>query len=251
MIRPIVSSWFAEIVPTWAIIGPLTGFDIFLQLGGDRRDGLLDAALDGHRVGAGGDVLRAFAIDRLRQHRGRRRAVAGDVGRLARDFLHHLGAHVLERILQVDFLRDRDAVLGDRRRAELLVEDDVAPLGPERHLHRIRQAVDAAQNRLPRGIAVRNLVCHQTAPCVAAVDDREHFVFLHDQVLDAIELDLLAGVLAEQDGVARLDVERHPLAVLVALAAARREHLALLWLFLGGIGNDDRAACAARDSSRR
>ena len=28
MSRPIVSSWFAEMVPTWAIIGPVTGFDI-------------------------------------------------------------------------------------------------------------------------------------------------------------------------------------------------------------------------------
>jgi hypothetical protein len=53
-----------------------------------------------------------------------------NVRRLARHFLHHLGAHILERILQVDFLRDRDAVLGDRRRSEALAEDDVAPRGP-------------------------------------------------------------------------------------------------------------------------
>ena len=31
MIRPMASSWFAEIVPTWAIIGPLTGLDILLS----------------------------------------------------------------------------------------------------------------------------------------------------------------------------------------------------------------------------
>src|ERR1700686_995777 len=74
MIPPMVSSWFAEIVPTWAIIGPLTGLD-----GGE------DAALDAHRVGAGRDVFRAFTIDGLRQHRGRRRAVSGDVGGLACD----------------------------------------------------------------------------------------------------------------------------------------------------------------------
>src|SRR5437899_3070247 len=111
MIRPMVSSWFAEMVPTWAIIGPVTGMG--------------DAAFDRHRVGAGGDVLRAFAIDRLGQYRGRRGAVAGDVRRLARHFLDHLRAHVLERIPQVDFLCDGDAVLGDRGRAEFLVENDV------------------------------------------------------------------------------------------------------------------------------
>ena len=86
------------------------------QFGRDRGDGLLDTALDRHRVGAGGDVLRAVAVNRLRQDGRRGGAVAGDIGRLARDFLHHLGAHVLERVLQVDFLRDRDAVLGDRGR---------------------------------------------------------------------------------------------------------------------------------------
>ena len=128
MIRPMVSSWFAEMVPTWAIIGPVTGLDCVLSARDDRLDGLVDAALDRHRVGAGGDVLRAFAIDRLGQHRRRRGAVAGDVRRLARHFLDHLRAHVLERILQLDLLRDGDAVLGDRRRPELLVEDDVASL---------------------------------------------------------------------------------------------------------------------------
>jgi hypothetical protein len=37
------------------------------------------APLDSHGVCAGGDVLRAFAIDRPRQDRGRGRAIAGDV----------------------------------------------------------------------------------------------------------------------------------------------------------------------------
>ena len=60
-----------------------------------------------------------------------------------------------------------------------------------------------------------------------------------DQVLHAIELDFLTGVLSEQDGVSRFDIQRHPFAILVGFAEARRQHLALLWLFLGGIRNDD------------
>ena len=131
-----------------------------LELGGDRLDRLLDAALDVHRVGAGDDVLRAFAVDRLRQHGGGGGAVAGGVRRLAGDFADHLRAHVLERILQVDFLGDGHAVLGDGRRSELLVEDDVAALGAERDLHRVGQLVDAAQDRLARLLAVHNLFCH-------------------------------------------------------------------------------------------
>ena len=57
----------------------------------------------------------------------------------------------------------------------------------------------------------------------------------------AIELHLLAGVLAEQDRVAGLDVERHALAVLVGLAEAGGEHLAVLRLLLRGVGHDERA----------
>ena len=55
------------------------------------------------------------------------------------------------------------------------------------------------------------------------------------------DLDLGAGVLAEQDLVADLDVERDDLAVVVDLALADRDDLALLRLFLRGVGDDDAA----------
>jgi hypothetical protein len=63
---------------------------------------------------------------------------------LGGDFLDHLGAHVLEGVLELDLLGDRDAVLGDRRGAELLVEHDVAALGAERHLDGFGELIDAA-----------------------------------------------------------------------------------------------------------
>jgi hypothetical protein len=125
-----------------------------------RLDRLVDPALDRHGAGPGGDVLRAFSIDRLRQHRRRRGAVSGHVGRLARHFLHHLRAHVLERVLQLDLLRDRDAVLGDGGGPELPVEDHVSPSRSECDLDGVRQAVHSAQNPLPRRIPVHNLFCH-------------------------------------------------------------------------------------------
>ena len=137
--------------PTWAISFLPVGRDAdLLELLDDRGDGLVDAALDGHRVRAGGDVLEAFAEDRLREHGGGRGAVAGDVRRLGRDFLHHLRAHVLERIGELDLLGDGDAVLGDGRGAELLVDDDVPALGAEGDLHRLGELVDAALERRAR-----------------------------------------------------------------------------------------------------
>ena len=105
-------------------------------------DGLLDALLEAHRVGPGSDVAHAVGDHRLGEHGGRRRAVTGDVVGLRRHFLDELGAHVLERVVELDFLGDRDTVVGDRRGAPLLVEDDVAALGPERHLDGVGELVD-------------------------------------------------------------------------------------------------------------
>jgi hypothetical protein len=44
------------------------------------------------------------------------------VCRLRSHFADHLGAHVLELVFELDFLGDGDAVLGDARRAERLVD---------------------------------------------------------------------------------------------------------------------------------
>ncbi len=131
--------------PTWAIsFLPAVGTEIELELLDDGRNGLVDAALERHRVRAGGDVLEAFAEDGLREHGGGGGAVAGEVGGLGGDFLDHLRAHVLERIGELDFLGDGDAVLGDGRGAELLVDDDVPALGAEGDLHRLGELVDTA-----------------------------------------------------------------------------------------------------------
>jgi hypothetical protein len=56
-----------------------------------------------------------------------------------------LGAHVLELVLEFDLLGDRHAVLRDARRAEGLLDDDVAALRAQRHLHGIGKDLDAAQ----------------------------------------------------------------------------------------------------------
>ena len=69
------------------------------------------------------------------------------------------------------------------------------------------------------------------------VENAEDFVLTHDQVLFAIQLDVAAGVLAEQDAVARLDVERNHFAVFQALAFADGHDFAFLGLFFGRVGN--------------
>src|SRR4029077_95684 len=140
-----------------------------LDLFRDRLDRLLDAALDVHRVGAGDDVLRALAVDRLGQHGRGRRAVARGVRRLARDLAHHLRAHVLEGILEVDFLGDGHAVLVMVGDPNFLSRTTLRPLGP-------RVTFTASASWLtPRRIAWRD--CSPYTICFA-ID-----VLLNSQIL--------------------------------------------------------------------
>ena len=134
---------------------------LLLQVLDDRLDGLLDAALEPHRVRAGGDVLQALADDRLGEHGRGRRAVTGDVVGRRGDLADELRALVLERVLDLDLAGDGDAVVRDRRRAELLVEHDVAALRAERHLDRVGEGVDPTLERAARVLVeLQLLVSH-------------------------------------------------------------------------------------------
>src|SRR5215475_5609298 len=71
-------------------------------------------------------------------------STVGDVVRRRRDLADELGALVLEDVLDLDLTRDRDAVVRDRRRAELLVEHDVPTLRAKGDLDRVGEDVHAA-----------------------------------------------------------------------------------------------------------
>ena len=116
-------------------------FDVF----DDGRRRHIDAALEIHRVHAGGDQFETLLHDRGGQHRRGGGAVAGIVTGLRGHLAHHLGAHVLELVFEFDLLGDGDAVLGDAGRAVGLVENDVAALGTQRHLDGVVEDIDAAQ----------------------------------------------------------------------------------------------------------
>src|SRR6187402_106515 len=117
-----------------------------LQLGNGGRDGLIDTALEVHRVDAGGNGLEAFLDERLGEDGRGRGAVAGHVGGLRGGFLHDLRADVLVLVGEFDFLRDRDAVLGDGRDAEALLDHDVAALRAQGDLDRVSEGVDTLQH---------------------------------------------------------------------------------------------------------
>ena len=156
-----ISSSAAEMAPTCAISSRSSiSLALLLISLDDRVDGLLDAAADGERVGAGRHVAQALGHDDLGEQRGGGGAVTGDVVGLDGDFLDELSAHVLERVLELDLLGDGHAVVGDGRRAELLLEHDVAALGAERHLDGVGQLVDTGREAVTGLLVETDLFGH-------------------------------------------------------------------------------------------
>ncbi len=126
----------------------LGGLDLLralLEIADGLGDGHVDAALQVHRVHAGGNRLGTFLDDRLGENGRRGGAVTGLVVGLRGDLAQQLGAEILELVLELDLLGDGDAVLGDAGRAERLLDHDVAALRTQRDLDGVGEDVDAAQ----------------------------------------------------------------------------------------------------------
>ena len=133
------------------------GLQAFHRLG----DGGLDAPADAHGVSPGGHVAEALVDHGLSQEGGGGGAVAGHVVGLGGHFLHELRAHILKGVLELDLLGDGHAVVGDEGRAELLLQDHVAALGPQGDLHGVGQLIEAALQRFAGFFAVFQLLCHR------------------------------------------------------------------------------------------
>ena len=155
MVLPIDSSALAEIVPTWAIsLLVVQGLESFFSSSTTAMTALSMPRFRSIGFMPAATYFMPSLHDRLREHGGGGGAVTGHVGGLGRDFLHHLRAHVLELVLQLDFLRDRHAVLGDGRGAERALEHDVAALRAERDLDGVGEDVDA-RDHLVAGVFVK------------------------------------------------------------------------------------------------
>ena len=107
-------------------------------------------------------------------------AVADDVVGLGGDFLDQLRAHVLKGVFQLDFLGDGHAVVGDQRRAELLVQHHVAALRAQSDLNGVRQRVHASFQRAASVLAIFDLLSHDIS--LLLFDDREDVGLTDDDV---------------------------------------------------------------------
>src|SRR5579871_3135303 len=73
------------------------------------------------------------------------------------------------------------------------------------------------------------------------LEDPHDVAFLHDQVIDTVNLDLGSRPLAEQDAVADLDVQRHQLARLITATGADGNDFTLRGFFPRAVRDDNAA----------
>jgi hypothetical protein len=99
---------------------------VLFKIGDNRVDREIDAALQIHRIEAGGNCLGAFPDDRSSEDGRRGRAVAGGVVLLRGSFADKLNAEIFELIGEFDLFCNRYAVLGDSRRAIGFLHDCTA-----------------------------------------------------------------------------------------------------------------------------
>src|SRR3954451_1484757 len=78
-------------------------------------------------------------------------------------------------------------------------------------------------------------------PGVRLIEYAHNVALLHDQVIDAVELNFGAGPFSEQDAVALLQLNRYQVALVIAATRTDGDDLPFRRLLLRGIGNDDPA----------
>src|SRR3546814_120360 len=210
---------------------------LLLQLGDHGRDGQLDAALQVHRVHAGGNGLGALTDDGLGQHGGGGGAVAGDVVGLRGNLAHHLRAHVLELVGELDLLGHRDTVLGGARSTAGLVDHHVAALGTQGDLYGIGQNVDAPHHE-PAGLRAKLNVFRSHIPFYFLLLNAHYVGIPNEQHGLPIPLHFGARPLAVEHLVALLHVQSDQLAVVAAGARTSGKDLALHGLLFGVVGVD-------------
>src|SRR5687767_6569855 len=116
------------------------------------------------------------------------------------------------------------------------------PFGPSVALTAFASRLTPRTMRVRASSEKRTSLAAMIACSSGLLFDDGHDVFLaHHEEVFAVDLDFGSAVLAEQDLVADLDVERTDLAVFQDLALADRDDLAADGLLGSGVGNDDPA----------
>jgi hypothetical protein len=82
-------------------------------------------------MGTSCHILEAFADNTLSQHSSRGRTITGYLTGFGGHFLDQLGTHVFKRVFKLNFLGDRNPILGDVGGTKFFSMMTLRPLGPK------------------------------------------------------------------------------------------------------------------------
>ena len=133
---------------------------MLLDLANQEVGGLVNAALQGDRVGAGGHVAQASLHHGVRQHGGGGGAVTGSVVGLAGGLTDQGNAGVLDVVFEFDLLGDRHAIVDDLGSTKLLLQHHIAALRTEGDGDGFSQDVDTALEGTPGLFVVNDALGH-------------------------------------------------------------------------------------------
>ena len=94
------------------------------------------------------------------QNRLNQEKITGNVIGLVRHLFHYLRTHILKPVLEPYFFCDSVSVIRDRRSSVPLVQNNVAPAGTERYLHRVCDFIHPGHQKPARVLFKNNLFCH-------------------------------------------------------------------------------------------
>src|SRR4051794_39157182 len=113
------------------------------------------------------------------------------------------------------------------------------PRGPSAAFTASASAFTPARMRLRPASSNRISLAAMSSPLL--LEHAEDVILAQDEVVHSVDLDLVAGVLPEQDAIALLDGQGAQRPLLVVAATADSDHFTLGRLLLGRIGDDDPA----------
>ena len=101
-------------------------------------------------------AFQAFVDDRLSQNGSGGSTVTSVIVGTGGNVFDQLRAHVFEAVIQFDFFGNGNAVLGDGRSAEALLDNHVTAFRAQGRFYRVSQNVDAFEHLGTGGIAELN-----------------------------------------------------------------------------------------------
>ena len=103
----------------------------------------VNTMLELHRIGTGCQVFQSFMDNCLGQHSSRGGSITSNIVRPRGGLFEQLSAHVLKRVLKLNFFRYRHTIMGHAGSTELLVKRHVATLRTQRRLHSASHNINA------------------------------------------------------------------------------------------------------------